>query len=111
MSSTTVAGDSAVVVDVDALEAYQSRPKQLARWLLESRNTLRRKYRELKVESKRLKVRVNDVLKSRDEWKSRAILADEQGLAAKAEVERLTAQLEQLSNGTPKKTVPFPAVR
>jgi hypothetical protein len=83
---------------------------QLARWLLESRDTLRRKYRDLKVESKRLKVRVNDVVKSRDEWKIRANLANEQGLAAKAEVERLTAQLEQLANGAPKKTVQFQAL-
>jgi len=111
MSSTTATVGSAVVLDGDALEAYRSRPRQLARWLLESRDTLREKYRELKVESKRLKVRVNDVVKSRDEWKSRAHLADEQGLAAKAEVERLTAQLEQLTNGAPKKTVPFQAVR
>ena len=54
---------------------------------------------------------MNDVVKSRDEWKSRAHLADEQGLAAKAEVEHLTAQLEQLTSGAPKKTVPFQAVR
>ena len=103
MSSTTVAVDSAVVLDGDALEAYQSRPRQLARWLLESRDTLRRKYRELKVESKRLKVRVHDVAKSRDEWKSRANVSDQQVLAAEAEVERLTGQLEQLTNGAPKK--------
>ena len=51
MSSTTLPVDSTVVFDG---EAYRSRPKQLARWLLESRNRLRRKYREVKVESKRL---------------------------------------------------------
>lgn len=111
MSSAIVAVDSGVVLEGNALEAYRSRPRQLARWLLESRDTLRRKYRELKVESKRLKVRVNDVVKSRDEWKSRANLADQQGLAAKAEVERLSAQLEQLTNDAPKKTVQFQAVR
>ena len=108
MSSTTLPVDSAVVFDG---EAYRSRPKQLARWLLESRNSLRRKYRELKVESKRLKVRVNDVVKSRDEWKRRANLGDQQLDTAKAEVEHLTAQLEQLTNGVPKKTVKFQAVR
>ena len=68
MSSTTATVGSAVVLDGDALEAYRSRPRQLARWLLESRDTLREKYRELKVESK-------------------------------------------LTNGAPKKTVPFQAVR
>lgn len=111
MSSTTVAVDLTVISDGGDLEEYRSRPKQLARWLLESRDTLRGKYRQLKVDSKRLKVRVHDVVKSRDEWKRRANLADEQVLAAKADVERLTAQLEQLTNGAPKKTVKSPAVR
>lgn len=103
MSSATIPVDSAVVFDGDALEAYRSRPRQLARWLLESRDTLRGKYRELKVESKRLKVRVHDVVNSRDEWKRLADLANQQVLATAAEVERLTAQLEQLTNGAPQK--------
>lgn len=111
-STTTVPVDSAVFGDENSLGAYRSRPKQLARWLLESRDTLREKYRELKVESKRLKVRVNDVIKSRDEWKRRADLADQQMLAVKAEVERLTAELGQLTNAAPpKKTVKSPPVR
>lgn len=103
MSSATIPVDSAVVFDGDAFEAYRSRPRQLARWLLESRDTLRGKYRELKVESKRLKVRVHDVVNSRDEWKRLADLANQQVLATAAEVERLTAQLEQLTNGAPQK--------
>ncbi len=70
---------------------------------MESRDTLRGKYRELKVESKRLKVRVHDVVNSRDEWKRLADLANQQVLATAAEVERLTAQLEQLTNGAPQK--------
>ncbi len=102
-STTTVPVDSAVVINGSALERYRSRPRQLARWLLESRDTLREKYREVKVELKRLKVRVNDVVKSRDEWKRRSNLADQQVLAVKAEVERLTAQFEQLTNAAPKK--------
>jgi hypothetical protein len=110
MSTITAPVDAGVVID--GLEAYQSRPMQLARWLLESRNTLRRKYRALKVESKRLKVRVNDVLKSRDMWKRRANLADQQVLAVKAEVERLSKELERLTNAAaPKKTMKSQAVR
>ena len=42
------------------LDKYRSQPKQLARWLLESRDTLREKYQGLKVEARRLKVRVSD---------------------------------------------------
>ena len=110
MSSTTIASGLAVDSDEGVLEAYRSRPRQLARWLLESRDTLRRKYRALKAESKRLKVRVSDVVNSRDEWKRRANLATEQALAEKAEVERLTRQLEQLTNAAAQKKK-SPAVR
>ena len=48
------------------LDAYRSRPKQLARWLLISRQQVKEKYRATKVELNRVKVRVSDVSKSRD---------------------------------------------
>ena len=86
------------------LEKYRSRPKQLARWLLESRDTLREKYQGLKVELKRLKVRVNDVIKSRDSWRQQAETSDKQMRAMNAEVERLTALLAQATDsGSQKK--------
>ena len=86
------------------LEKYRSRPKQLARWLLESRDTLRRKYQGLKVESKRLKVRVSDVTRSRDNWRQQAETAGQQVRAMKAEVERLAALIEQAGgSGSQKK--------
>jgi archaellum component FlaC len=86
------------------LEKYRSPPKQLARWLLESRDTLREKYQGLKVELKRLKVRVSDVTKSRDNWRQQAETSDQQVRAMKSEVERLTALLEQATDsGSPKK--------
>ena len=77
------------------LDKYRSRPRQLATWLLASRDALRGKYQGLKIESKRLKVRISDVVKSRDHWRQRAEVSDQQVRAMKAEVERLTAQLEQ----------------
>jgi predicted nucleic acid-binding Zn-ribbon protein len=86
------------------MEKYRSRPKQLARWLLESRDALREKYQGLKVESKRLKVRVSDVTKSRDNWRQQAETSDQQLRAMKAEVERLASLLEQASDfGSQKK--------
>ena len=85
------------------LEKYRSRPKQLARWLLESRDTLREKYQGLKVELKRLKVRVSDVTKSRDSWRQQAETSDQQVQAMKAEVERLTALLEQAADSVSQK--------
>ena len=88
----------------NSLEKYRSRPKQLARWLLESRDTLREKYQGLKVELKRLKVRVSDVSKSRDNWRNQAETSDQQVRAMKAEVERLAALLEQAGDsGSQKK--------
>jgi chromosome segregation ATPase len=80
------------------LEKYRSRPKQLARWLLMSRDALREKYQGLKVQLKRLKVRINDVTKSRDNWRQQAEASQLQVQAMKTEVERLTAILEQASD-------------
>jgi hypothetical protein len=104
--SNSVSVDPTLASDVvgNLLENYRSRPKQLARWLLESRDTLREKYQGLKVESKRLKVRVSDVSKSRDNWRQQAEASDQQVQAMKAEVERLAALLEQTgASGSPKK--------
>ncbi len=93
------------------LENYRSRPKQLARWLLDSRDTLREKYQALKVESKRLKVRVSDVTKSRENWRQRADASDQQLRAMKGEVERLAALLEQATDSGSQKKVNGPLVR
>ena len=71
--------------------------------LLESRDTLREKYQGLKVELKRLKVRVSDVTKSRDNWRQQAETSDEQVRAMKAEVDRLAALLEQAMDSGQKK--------
>ena len=104
--SNAVSVDPMLVSDEgdDPLEKYRSRPKQLARWLLESRDTLREKYQGLKVESKRLKVRVSDLAKSRDNWRQQAEASDQQVRAMKAEVERLAALLEQAGDsGSQKK--------
>ena len=104
--SNTVPIDPTLVCDEGGppLDEYRSRPRQLARWLLESRDTLREKYRSLKVDLKRLTVRVSDVTKSRDNWRQQAEASEQQVRAMKAEVERLTALLEQASDsGSPKK--------
>ena len=78
----------------DLLDNYRSRPKQLARWLLESRDRLRAKHQKLKSDWKRLTVRVNDVSRSRDNWKQRAEVSDKQVQAMQAEVERLSVLVE-----------------
>jgi hypothetical protein len=70
---------------------------------LASRDALREKYQGLKVESKRLKVRISDVTKSRDNWRQRAEVSDQQVRMMKTEVERLTAQVEQAVDSSLKK--------
>jgi hypothetical protein len=88
-------------VEIDAedqpgmLDAYRSRPKQLARWLLISREKVKAKYRAAKVELNRVKVRVADVSESRDKWKARAEFSQQELVAMQAEVERLTALIDQ----------------
>ena len=104
MSNAVLIDPTPTCDEGDNFEKYRSRPKQLARWLLESRDTLREKYQGLKVELKRLKVRVTDVTKSRDSWRRQAETSDQQMRAMKAEVERLAALLEQATDsGSPKK--------
>lgn len=91
------------------LERYRSRPKQLARWLLQSRDALREKYQGLKVQTKRLKVRVSDLAKSRDNWRQQAETSDRQLRAMEAQVQRLAALLEQATDGgSQKKTNGYP---
>ena len=67
----------------------------LARWLLMSREQLKAKYRAAKVELNRVKVRVADVSESRDKWKARAEVSRQELVAMQAEVERLTALINQ----------------
>ena len=94
MSGTLSIGSTLVAKKGQPLENYRSRTKQLAAWLLESRDALREKYRSVKVELKRLKVRVADVTKSRDSWRQRTEASNQQVLALQAEVKRLTAAVE-----------------
>jgi uncharacterized protein (DUF111 family) len=77
------------------LDDYTSRPKQLARWLLISRDQVKARYRAAKVELNRVNVRVADVSKSRDIWKAKAEFSQQELVAMKAEVERLTALIDQ----------------
>lgn len=95
MSDFSLPDEPAADGSVDPFEKYRSRPKQLARWLLQSRDKLRAKYQALKAEWKRLKVRVADVSKSRDMWKQRAEFSEQELRTMHTEIQRLTAEAEQ----------------
>ena len=103
MSGTITTDPTRASKGDNPLDKYRSRPRQLATWLLTSRDALRGKYQELKVESKRLKVRISDLAKSRDNWRRRVEVSDQQVRMMKAEVERLTAQVEQAVDSSLKK--------
>ena len=94
MSDCALSDESVADDSLGLLDKYRSRPKQVARWLLQSRDKLKAKYRAVKVELKRLRVRVADVSKSRDMWKQRAEFSEQQFRAMQAEVERISALIE-----------------
>jgi SMC interacting uncharacterized protein involved in chromosome segregation len=82
---------------MDVLEQQDSKvkyttPRWVQAWFLgRSRDRWKQKYKELKVEAKRLQNRVNDVTKSREKWRSEA-----QQLHQRAqELETQTAALQE----------------
>jgi septal ring factor EnvC (AmiA/AmiB activator) len=73
----------------DKPSAYTT-SKQVQAWFLgRSRNLWKKKYAELKVESKRLKQHVADACRSRADWRDKAE-------AAQREVQELRAQIAEL---------------
>ena len=74
---------------------FRSRPRQLAKWLFESRENWKNKYQDLKVVLKRFQVQLADVRKSREQWKERAQFSTKELEQMQAEVEQLRKQVEQ----------------
>src|ERR1700731_3577728 len=79
--------------------------KQVQAWFLgRSRNGWKKKYAELKVESKRLKQRVADVCASRAVWRSKAEAARQEAQELRTRNAELQAQLDALAKGAQKKS-------
>ena len=95
MSEISICSVKQVEQEASIWERYRSRPRVLARWLLESRDRWKEKYVAIKQEVKRLKVRVTDIHKSREHWKEIAKLKAEELVAMKSEFDRLRQQVEQ----------------
>jgi septal ring factor EnvC (AmiA/AmiB activator) len=73
-------------------QAVYTTSKQVQAWFLgRSRDLWKKKYAELKVESKRLKQQVADILRSRTDWRGKAE-------AARREVQELRAQIAELQS-------------
>lgn len=84
-------------------QQYRSRARALAGFFKKSRDAWKRKYMQLKAELKRAKVRVRDVLKSREKWRARAEEAEAKLSELQAEVERLQAAV---NNGVNRNDAP-----
>jgi SMC interacting uncharacterized protein involved in chromosome segregation len=77
-------------------------PPWAQRWFLErSRKLWKEKYMELKADAKRLQNRVNDVTKSRENWREQAKQKDERIQALEAENAALQEQLAALKKDRP----------
>jgi chromosome segregation ATPase len=78
--------------------------KQVQAWFLgRSRNRWKKKYAELKLESKRLKQRVADIGRSRADWRSEAEAARQEAQELRTRNAELQAQLDALAKGAQKK--------
>lgn len=88
----------------DHKTAYTTLPRVQAWFLKRSRDNWKKKYMELKADEKRLHNRVNDVSKSREEWREEAKQLTQRVQGLEAENTALQEQLAAL-----KKDGPHPA--
>lgn len=84
-------------------DRFRSRPRKIAKWLLESRDNWKNKHQNLKVLLKRFQVQLADVRKSRKQWRERAQYSLKELEQMKAEVQQLRKQVEQSDQGELKK--------
>ena len=78
--------------------------KQVQAWFLgRSRELWKTKYAELKVESRRLKQRVADVCRSRDNWRAETEVARREAQGLRARNAELQARLDAFTRDAEKK--------
>jgi chromosome segregation ATPase len=92
----------------DKPSAYKT-SKQVQAWFLgRSRDLWKKKYAELKVESKRLRQQVADVRRSRADWRDKAEAALREAQELRARVAELQARRDVLPEDAPKKNARSP---
>ena len=79
--------------DVFELDRFRSRVRVLAGFFLRSRDSWKRKYKELKSELKRCQVRVHDVTQSRQQWREKAEAKERELAALQAQLQELQKQV------------------
>jgi septal ring factor EnvC (AmiA/AmiB activator) len=88
----------------DKPSAYTT-SKQVQAWFLgRSRDLWKKKYAELKVESKRLKQHVADACRSRAEWRDKAEAAQREVQELRAEIAELQARRDMPQDEAGKKS-------
>jgi chromosome segregation ATPase len=96
--------DAKTRMDLEVKERAYTTSKQVQAWFLgRSRDLWKKKYAELKVESKRLKQRVADVCKSRERARSEADAACRELQEVRTRNAELHAQLDALAEEAQKK--------
>ncbi len=78
--------------------------KQVQAWFLgRSRDRWKKKYADLKVQTKRLKQHVADACRSRADWRGKAEAAQREIQALRAQIDELQARLDAHAEPTEKK--------
>jgi hypothetical protein len=85
-------------LDEDDRRASRGRWSALVYWLKKSRDAWKAKYVKLKAEVHRMKVRVADVLNSRQRWRERAEVSEAKVAEMEAELKRLQAYISEPPN-------------
>jgi len=86
----------------DDHQAEYTTPHRVQAWFLQkSRNNWKKKYMELKSDAKRLQNRVNDVSKSREEWRDETKQLTQRVQELEAENAALQEQLAALKKDGP----------
>lgn len=90
----------------DGARVEYKTPRWVQAWFLRrSRDNWKRKYKELKTDSKRLQNRVNDVSKSREEWRGESKEFEQRVHDLEAENAALHEQLAALKKDGPRKGI------
>ena len=93
----TLSGETTAQAPKQTTKEYKSPPHALIWFFRKSRDLWKSKYQELQASIKRLKNRVADVTKSRDQWKLKAEQSNNQLTVLEAENASLRAQIATLA--------------
>jgi len=107
----TLSGETTAQAPKQTTKEYKSPPHALIWFFRKSRDLWKSKYQELQASIKRLKNRVADVTKSREQWKLKAEQTNNQLTVLEAENASLRAQIATLAEKKKRPSRPRANVR